>query len=771
MTVLGELIVVMGIDKDQLESGLKSAQAQMTQTGTDWKNLGSSMTQSGRALSVGITAPMMAGIAAIGYATNEAAEFDANMREVFSLMPGMTQEAMSTMTEQVKAFSTEVGISSSEVVPALYEALSAGVPAENVFDFMRVASVASIGGVTSLDTAVDGLTSVVNAYGAANISTQEAADQMFVAVKLGKTTFEELSASLYHVIPTAASLGVEFGDVSAALATMTAVGVPTKVATTQLRMMMIELSKAGGETSDMFKEVAGTSFTDFIAKGGNVQEALQLMEEHAQETGVGIADLFSSVDAGAAALSLTGQSTDMFSKSLAEMETSAGSAAAAFEIMDEGPARALERLKGELQLLVVEIGEAFLPILKDDLIPIIRDDLMPFIQDTVIPLIKQVAEWFHNLDPGMQKVILAAGGILMALGPMLMFFGQLVAIIPALSAAWTAITGLTWLQVSANLALVASALPYIIVILAIIAVLYLLWDNWDAIAGWLGDSWEGLCDFFTDLWGGLVDTATAIWEGLVEVAETVFTILVDVILFPLRVLWELFTAYWQLMFDIVDIVWNAILDLAEIVWTGICDIIVEPITGLIEFLTGIWQQFWDVLSGIWESMVDVASDVFNVLVDIILFPIRFIIDTIRGAWEELAGWLEGLWNGLVDVASSVWNTLIDIFVAPINIVIGFLNLLIDAINSISFDVPDWVPGIGGTHVGFSFDHVPYLAEGGIVTGPTLAMLGEDGREAVIPLDEAGRFQPITVIVEGAKDPEMVAEEVVRLITYKTGVRF
>jgi len=79
---------------------------------------------------------------------------------------------------------------------------------------------------------------------------------------------------------------------------MTAQGTPTSVATTQVRQALVELSKEGGKASDTFQEVSGKTFKDFIAEGGNVQDALQLMEQHAKETGVGVNDLFGSVEAG-----------------------------------------------------------------------------------------------------------------------------------------------------------------------------------------------------------------------------------------------------------------------------------------------------------------------------------------------------------------------------------------------------------------------------------------------------------------------------------------
>lgn len=287
--------------------------------------------------------------------------FEKGMNEVFTLLPGITGDAMESMKESVLSFSQESGRLSTEVVPALYQAISAGVPQANVFDFMKIASDAALGGVTDLETAVDGITSVVNAYGEETVNATQASDMMFTAVKLGKTNFEQLSRFLFQVIPTASALGVEFGDITAALAAMTAQGTPTSVATTQLRQMLVELSKEGSKTSATFKEVAGVGFKEFIAGGGNVQQALQLLEQHAADSGVGLNDLFSSVEAGAAALSLTGKGTDAFTNALDAMDNSAGATATAAETMGG----TLEHLQGQTaasyEKVKVLVGEALEP--------------------------------------------------------------------------------------------------------------------------------------------------------------------------------------------------------------------------------------------------------------------------------------------------------------------------------------------------------------------------------------------------------------------------
>ncbi|KKK98079.1 hypothetical protein LCGC14_2646370, partial [marine sediment metagenome] len=169
------------------------------------------------------------------------ATVDKGMREVFTLMPGISADAMSKMTDDVIGLSTKMGVATDQVIPALYQAISAGVPPDNVFTFMETATKASIGGVTDLETAVDGITSVVNAFGKENIPAAEASDIMFTAVKLGKTDLGQLSKSLFQVNPIAAALGVKFGDVAASLAVLTAQGVPTSVAAVQVKGALAEL--------------------------------------------------------------------------------------------------------------------------------------------------------------------------------------------------------------------------------------------------------------------------------------------------------------------------------------------------------------------------------------------------------------------------------------------------------------------------------------------------------------------------------------------------
>lgn len=119
--------------------------------------------------------------------------------------------------------------------------------------------------------------------------------------------------------------------------------------------------------------------------------------------------------------------------------------------------------------------------------------------------------------------------------------------------------------------------------------------------------------------------------------------------------------------------------------------------------------------------------------DVLNGILTFISGVFSGNWKQA-------WEGIKLVFKGIWDAMVGIVKAPINIIIGLINgmlsgivagvnLAIRAINKLNITVPDWVPGIGGKHFGFSIGQIsapqiPYLADGGVITSPTMAMVGE-----------------------------------------------
>ncbi|MEI0579448.1 phage tail tape measure protein [Brachyspira pilosicoli] len=385
--------------------------------GKAFSNFGSLATKS-------LTVPIVASTTAMGLASKKAIEFDNGMREVLTLLPELGNESFEKLKNQALSFSKDIGKAPEETVKALYQALSAGIPRENVFEFLKTAGEASIAGVSDLKTSVDGLTSVTNAYGSEILNAQKASDIMFQTVKLGKTDFTQLSNSLFNVIPIASAIGVQFEDIGAAIAAMTAQGVPTSVATTQIRQSLVELNKEGSVAYETFKQISGESFKDFISGGGNLQEALQMMSDYAEKTGKEVTSMFSSVEAGNAVLALSGKNASKFKDYLDQVRNSVGAASEAFKKIDDGAARQFERLKAELSALVIELGNNALPLINESFIPLFRDTLVPIIDDA-IKTISSLIKAFNNLPAPLQATTVGIIGITAGLGPALQGIGTL----------------------------------------------------------------------------------------------------------------------------------------------------------------------------------------------------------------------------------------------------------------------------------------------------------------------------------------------------------
>ena len=253
-------IAIVG-DDSNLKKALKRSGKQLEGFG---KRVGKIGAQAGVAFAATATAVATKGVTAF-------AEFEKGMNEVMTLLPDAGEEAFGELSKQTKDFAKEFGVLPDKAIPALYSALSAGVPKDNVFEFMEIAQKAAKGGVTELETAVDALSSVVNAYGVESISAAESSDLLLTAVRLGKTTFEELASEIYKVAPIASSVGVPFENLTASIAVLTSQGVPTAQSATMLKGALAELAKEGTKADTAFREFAGEGLASFLEGGGTFE--------------------------------------------------------------------------------------------------------------------------------------------------------------------------------------------------------------------------------------------------------------------------------------------------------------------------------------------------------------------------------------------------------------------------------------------------------------------------------------------------------------------
>ena len=415
---MSKLNVYINADASQAIEAFGKLKDKTTDLEKGFDKIGKSFDKFGSLAAKSLTVPIAAGTTAFALATKKAIDFDNGMRKILSLLPNLSKDSLNVLRDDLLDFAKEAGKAPEEVVTAAYDALSAGVPEDNLFEFLEQASKGAVAGVTDMSVAVDGLTSVVNAYGQETLSFQNASDVIFSTIKIGKASYEELAGTLYNVIPTASAIGVKFEDIGAGIALMTSMGTPTAQATTQIRQALVELNKEGSTADNTFKEISGKSFKEFIQEGGNLQEALQMMEESARANGKEVTSMFSSVEAGNAVLSLSGKNAKAFKETLEEMNKSAGATNEAFKAIDDGPARQFERIKAETEALVIELGNNLLPVAEESLLPFFKDSLIPT-AEKLINTIGALIGAFNNLPAPMQAVSAGTVGLIAGFGPAL----------------------------------------------------------------------------------------------------------------------------------------------------------------------------------------------------------------------------------------------------------------------------------------------------------------------------------------------------------------
>lgn len=172
---------------------------------------------------------------------------------------------------------------------------------------------------------------------------------------------------------------------------------------------------------------------------------------------------------------------------------------------------------------------------------------------------------------------------------------------------------------------------------------------------------------------------------------------------------------------------------------GVCDWFVSAFDTAVNGIRAVFTPIGEFFDGLWNGIVEVFSGVGN-----------WFTNAFRGAYNGI----KSVFGGIADWFKRIFDGVSNTVKAPINFIIRGLNTLIDGVNKISFDVPSWVPVMGGKKFGFNIPKIPQLATGGIATNPTIAEIGEAGHEAVLPLDVLWRKldQFADRIISGKKTP-------------------
>lgn len=261
--------------------------------------------------------------------------------------------------------------------------------------------------------------------------------------------------------------------------------------------------------------------------------------------------------------------------------------------------------------------------------------------------------------------------------------------------------------------------PLILAVAAITLLLgELLAKMIDDIAEQLNQWMEGIHESINAAGQKISGTWNALWSGVKQTITTYFN--------------DIFGGLSTFVGNIIDTINKVKADIEKIV-KAFNDGSYKDATA---FLNDVWQLVSDIFTGIFGTIGDIFNDIWTTITDVmdgIDQTIEDVLDSIDESWGDT-------WRGMKDALKGIINGIIGMLNGLVQAIENAVNKMVDGLNQVNVDIPDWVPLVGGNHFGLNLSHVslgriPTLANGGITTGATLAQIGEAGKEAVLPLEQ------------------------------------
>lgn len=300
-----------------------------------------------------------------GAAVTMGSEFADSFAKVSTLF-GDVEVDTTNLKDKVLDLSSATGVSANELNEGLYSALSAGIPVTEdmaeATDFLGEAVKLATAGFTTTEKSVDVATTVLNAYGLEASETANVMDTLITTQNAGKTTVDELASSLGGVIPSASSLNVNFQELSASMAIMTANGINTAESTTQLKALFNEMNDSGSDVNTMFEELNGQGISEFLANGGSLQEVLGILNTALGENNQKWGDILGSSEAVSAAQTLMKDGGDALGETYKRMTDDVSELDEAYVKM-QTPSQNFAKIQEGLKNVLISLGDNILGVL------------------------------------------------------------------------------------------------------------------------------------------------------------------------------------------------------------------------------------------------------------------------------------------------------------------------------------------------------------------------------------------------------------------------
>ena len=686
-TVVGSIIAKLMLNIDNFAANMKNAEKQLSDIEdkfSGFSDIGGRFTDVGKALTLGVTTPIVGLGAAIVKTTSD---FDTSMSNVKAIS-GATGEDFERLREKAKQMGATTQFSASEAADAMGYMAMAGWKTDQI--------IGGLGGVMDLAAASgedlasvsDILTDAMTAFGLQASESSKFADILAAASSNANTNVSLLGESFKYVAPVAGALGYSAEDTAIALGLMANAGIKGSQGGTALRASLSRLVKPTSDMAGIMEEY-GISLTNSDGSMKSLGEVMDMLRSKLggldEATQANVASTLFGQEAMSGMLAIINTSESDYAKLTDAIYQSEGASAKMAETMNDNLAGKIKQLMSALEGVAIQLGEILVPIITD-----------------VVEWINKWVGKFAKLDESTQKIILVVAGLAAAIGPTLIGIGNMITAVGNIGKAYDLAKGaigkfkdmqalaaiktklLAGAQAALNL--VMSANPITLVILAItalVAVFVVLWNKcegfrnfwiglwegmkeaagalWEwlkeagqACIDWLMSGWEAIKDWWSGFWQWLQEAPQAMWDWMTNLFSNV---------------WESMKAGWESFKTGFQEMWQGIKDWFSQLWEGIKGVFSEALSwvtttfsGTFDAITQIWEGIKQYFSGAWEVIKNIFAGALLILIDLITLDFGKMKEDAMAIWENIKNGLSDMWEGIktiftgwLDAVKSFWS--------------------------------------------------------------------------------------------------------------------
>lgn len=637
----------------ELEVQLRNVNAELARAPFDAyaekaNKIGGTITKVGEAIMPASMATVGLGTAAVKTAAN----FDTSMSQVQATMGltkdstsklnGETVNTMDALSKLARTMGKDTKFSASEAADAINILAMAGMDTDDIYSALPATLKLAAAGNIGIAQAADYATGIMSGFGMKTKDASKVADVLAVTASSAKGSVSDFGAGLAQAAGQASITGQSFEDTATALGILGNHNISAAEGGNMLQRVLKNLYQPTSTAKDAL-DALGVSAYDSEGKARPLQDVLtdlrgKLGELSEEDYNSVMGQIFDTASLRGANF-LIQDSGEAFDNLRAKIGGASGAAEKMAEVQQDNLQGQLTILKSQLEELAISFGELLMPKIRE-----------------VVGKIQDFVDKLNNMDEGQKQAIIriglvvaAAGPLLVALGKMIIFTGQVSTQIGNMVEWYTKAGGASGILAKAQTGLssafsfLTSPIGIVIGVIAVLVATFIhLWRTNEDFRNAIIAIWERIKGAFQEFVGGIQERLSAMGISFQSITQTISAI------------WDGFCNLLAPVFEAAFGIIATVLETAFGIITGLLDV-------FIGLFTGNWSQAWtgvqEIFGAVWEGIKGIFSSVLAALQGIADVFLGWFGTSWTELWTNVQGFFEGVWNGISAFFTTIWTTI------------------------------------------------------------------------------------------------------------------